>query len=592
VSRRFLFGLLVLALCGFLASIQHSLAQRPSGSTPRPIEPGGNPTTTRNPLSLSAKGPRAEDESKVEFRSETILVQLPVVVTDKAGHHAHGLSKDDFRVFENGRERTIATFEELTTNNAPIAVATQPGIFTNQVVNRDQRRAITIIALDMVNTPFLDQSFARRELIKYLARSLDNGQTLGLVFITSKGLRVVYGLAPSAATLQEILKKASGETSAMERVDSDSELAAFAAARSDLLVGLTPTLAQAAISDFINRGDIDYAQYQQEAAIETTMQAFLSIAWSLAGVPGRKTLLWATGGFPFALDSPSAVPGGSLSLLYERAMQALNEAEISVYPVDVQGLVVGGPGASSGRTVRPQSITTRSWLQTTNKDTLKQFAEMTGGKAYYDSNDLAGAFQRATDDASSYYMIGYYLDTKNDKPGWRELKVKLEKKDLQIRARKGFLVTNATMNPETSRANDMNYAMADSFEATGLPIEMKWGEIKDSPDQKDKKRVSFLVHIIGTGISVQGASNTMNLAVTAVATKPSKKRGDAAVVAANVAQSIQGNLKPDNVATVKAHGMVYPGALELAPGQYSVRIVVRDNLSGRLGSVSAPVTVN
>ena len=77
----------------------------------------------------------------------------------------------------------------------------------------------------------------------------------------------------------------------------------------------------------------------QENAIETTMNAFLGIAWSLSGVPGRKSLIWATGGFPFSMDSPSSVPGGYLSLLYERTMLALNEAQISVYPVDIRGLM-------------------------------------------------------------------------------------------------------------------------------------------------------------------------------------------------------------------------------------------------------------
>jgi len=130
-----------------------------------------------------------------------------------------------------------------------------------------------------------------------------------------------------------------------ETVGTDAELAAFTGDTSNLLSPSSLGQTQSAIDEFVSQGDVDYAQFKQERAIETTMQAFLGIAWSLSGIPGRKTLLWATGGFPFAMDSPSSVPGGYLSELYERAMQAMNEADVSVYPVDAQGLVNYGPSA-------------------------------------------------------------------------------------------------------------------------------------------------------------------------------------------------------------------------------------------------------
>jgi VWFA-related protein len=606
-------GLLLLVLAALSLP---AMAQRPGGggggrpTPPRPtIQPNrGTPSETAD---LPREARHAEDENKVEFRSETILVQVPVVINDKAGHHVHNLTKDDFRVFENGKEQKVASFEEVTTTHTAVAVAARPGVYANLVIDRDKPRAITIIALDTVNTPFLDQSFARRELIKYLAKNIDTGQTLALVLITSKGLKVVSSLTSSAESLQQALQKVSSETPALQNVSTDTEVAAFTGDTSNLFTAFSVATSQGAVDEFITQGDVDYSQFKQEAAIETTMQAFLGIAWSLGGIPGRKTLLWATGGFPFTLDSPSAVPGGNLSVLYERAMAALNDAEISVYPVDVQGLVNTGPGASSGRTApqqmsnprassgrtsagaaAQQQLSNRAWLLHSKQGTLKDFAEMTGGRAFYNTNDLAGAFQRASDDASSYYMIGYYLDTKNNKPGWRQLKVRIEKKDMEVRARNGFFVTNATMNPEASRINDMNFAMAAPFEATGIPIEMQWGAVKEVPGDKEKKQVGFVIHMIGTDISIEGTNNAINLAVTAVATKRAGKPEALPTVAANVAQAIKGNLKPESVATLRAHGLTYPSALELAPGQYSVRFVVRDNLSGRLGSLSVPVTVN
>jgi hypothetical protein len=148
------------------------------------------------------------------------------------------------------------------------------------------------------------------------------------------------------------------------------------------------------------------------------------------------------------------------------------------------------------------------------------------------------------------------------------------------------------MNPEVTRVNDMNFAMSAPFEATGIPIEMQWGAVKEITGNKDKKQVTFMLHVLGTDISIDGAQLAINLSVAAIATKPASKKDGSPTLAANFAQAIKGNLKPENVATLRAHGLTHPGVLELEKGQYSVRFVVRDNANGRLGSLSVPVTVN
>ena len=174
---------------------------------------------------------------------------------------------------------------------------------------------------------------------------------------------------------------------------------------------------------------------------------------------------------PFYLDSPSTVPGGYLSSLYEHTMNVLSQSNISIYPVDVRGLVNNMPAAEPARPTMPRNgrpndamrqVSNRSWLNSSTTDTLKDFAAMTGGQAFFNNNDISGLFKRAVDDSASYYLIGYYLDTKNTKPGWRQLKVKLRDKDkekgTELRARSGFFVTNATMNPDIARKSDLDFA--------------------------------------------------------------------------------------------------------------------------------------
>jgi VWFA-related protein len=318
---------------------------------------GGGTTTppthgTFHEVDGSVPGETADNEGKIEFRSETILIQVPIVITDKSGNHVHELPKESFHIYENGKEQKITSLEEIvsTTTKLPVIVP-KPGEFTNLTLSEQAPRAVTVIVLDTVNTPLLDQSTGRRELVKYLANNLDATQVRALMIITSHGLKIVQGLTGDPEQLVTVLKKASGEMPALQGVNiatqTDAALDDIPTAEEIKSQGAPP---RKMMDQFIERGDAIHAQFQQSNAIETTMNAFLGIAWSLSGIPGRKSVIWATGGFPFTIADPAVVPGGYLSQLYERTMEALRAAQISVYPVDVRGLASNAlPDASEGR---------------------------------------------------------------------------------------------------------------------------------------------------------------------------------------------------------------------------------------------------
>jgi VWFA-related protein len=554
---------------------------------------GPAPSPNRGPLgggSAPAPLASANDEGKIEFRTQSILVQVPVIVTDKSGGHVHGLTKTDMHVFENGKEQPISVFEEITASNAKIpAPPSAPNEFHNLTLSEEQPHTVTVIALDTVNTPFLDQWTGRHELVKYLANSIDSGQVLALMIITSHGLKVVQGLTGDSAQLAQILKKVAGEISPMETVDTDAQASAVTenfSMPSAIQPGSDPTTA---MQSFVDYGDALYAQFAQQNAIETTLNGFMGIAWTLSGLPGRKSLIWATGGFPFVLAEPATVPGGYLSALYERTMQALLQAQISVYPVDIRGLVnsnlVGD--ASRSRVPNVQQFNNRAWLEQGKIDSLNEFAEMTGGKAFYNTNDLATCFKRAADDASSYYMVGYYLDIKNNHAGWRNLKVKIDRKDTEVRARKGFLVTNATLHMDLARANDLNFALTSPIEGTGIPVTVKWLNVAGTGTTK---QAGFLVQLPFTGLAFDpSGTNKVNFDFAAAAYPVNSKDGKPATT---MGKSFAPSLTEAQVADVRMKGVSFNYALDLPPGQYAVRFVVRDNVSGKVGSVTAPLTVN
>ncbi len=603
--RKALHALILLFLVIGSASL---LAQRRTGgapSAPKTVpDPGaryGVTSTAPPSTSSGASGHHAEDESPVEFRSETILVQVPVIVTDKSGNHVRGLTREDFQIFENGQEQKINSCEEVSASHDRLRPASsKDGEFTNINPEINKAHSAVVVALDTVNTPFLDQAYGRKQLVKYLAEHMDASQPVGLVQINGKGMKVIHGLTSDPAVLISALKRVTGELPALQGVDIDSQAAAAtgdfsgvsdttaaAIATAGMEGNLSSTTLQ--LQQFVLNGDATIIRMQQNRAIEITMHAFLDIASSLSGIPGRKALIWATGGFPLILDSYSAVPGGYLSLLYERTMKALADAEVSVYPVDVRGLVSTSPAGDAtyhGQLTGPafaRATSARSWLQNSTLDTLRDLAEMTGGRAFYNSNDVAGGFQRAAQDSAEYYALTYYLNTQNTKAGWRHLKVKTKKSGVEARARAGFFVTNATTNPQASRKLDVESAIASPFDSTGLPISVKW---TGTAPEGDKRKVDFNIHVAGGSIFIDEArNNRFDLEFDAVAFKSDEPAGTFGKV-------MDGSIRPETLASVKATGVGFHNSLELAAGTYTVRFVVRDNLTGRLGSVSAPLTVN
>jgi len=246
--------------------------------------------------------------------------------------------------------------------------------------------------------------------------------------------------------------------------------------------------------------------------------------------------------------------------------------------VGVPSARVGNPGKNYGRNMRSRQMDTES--------TFKTFASMTGGRAYYNSNDLVKGFRDAVQDSAEYYMLGYYLDRSNTKSGWRKLAVKVKREHAEVRARSGFFVTNATLDPATSRDNDIASALESPLDYTSLPLAVHWNNT-ESAKEPGKKHVIYEMHVTADAALIDSADNNhFVLEFVALARTPEGKQAESPVD-----QKIDGHLTLEKMSAMLQKGVAYRGSLDVAPGEYTVRFVVRDDLTGRMGSVSAPLKV-
>ena len=583
-TRAYLHSFFLISLF-FVSGLGFALQSDPYGGSSAPGTSGVLGVPLHEPDAPPDRVTGQESGKQLEFKTQTTLVRIPVVVTDASGAHLRQLSKGDFKVLEDGKPQNIASFEEVVPDNS--FKPSQPGpanTFTNMTTDSGKERSVVVMLLDKVNTPFLSQADARRQLLKYLADHLNSSQPMALMAITGKGLSILSPFDTDPKTLMAALKKVSGEVAPKEQFSEDSQIVI---ADGEQPSGFAGPIGMNESPDHVLRRfalaeDSVQGAITQERTIETTLRAFLAMAWSLSGMPGRKSVIWVTGSFPFYLDSYTSVPGDpTLRALYERVQKAFNDAEVSVYPVDARGLLSDSTyAANAGASFFGPDAS--SQLDQSSHDSLKVFAKMTGGVAYYQTNDLAGAFDRAVQDSSSYYLLTYYLDRRNNKPGWRQLQVKVSRKDAQVRARAGFLVSNLSVNPELTHKSDVAFALASPFESTGIRITERW--LGTSPSG-DKKKIGFAVRVPADDLIDQSDKNHFDVEFVAQA----ESKG---VAAGSIGQTVKGNAAPEILAQLKAEGVVYRNSLDLAPGEYQVRFVVRDNLSGRIGSVIVPLTVN
>src|SRR5664279_300449 len=124
------------------------------------------------------------------FTSNADLVLVPVVV--RAGQQqVSGLTKDDFAVLENGRSQKIA-FARFTTAGTNLERAGGGNLFSNQVRSDGEVPRITIIALDAINTAYIDRAAARKQIVDYLAHNLDRRESTALIVFTLTGMQVIH----------------------------------------------------------------------------------------------------------------------------------------------------------------------------------------------------------------------------------------------------------------------------------------------------------------------------------------------------------------------------------------------------------------
>ena len=112
---------------------------------------------------------------------------------------------------------------------------------------------------------------------------------------------------------------------------------------------------------------------------------------------------------------------------------ACNRNNTAIYAVDPRGLAIGGFDITANISMR----TSQSYLNA-SIDTLRELAENTDGRAIVNRNDLAAGMKQIIRDSSAYYLVGYNSTQAPTDGKFHEIKVRVKRPGVQVRARKGY----------------------------------------------------------------------------------------------------------------------------------------------------------
>jgi VWFA-related protein len=330
--------------------------------------------------------------------------------------------------------------------------------------------------------------------------------------------------------------------------------------------------------------------------VDKTVEAFQAIATHLAGIPGRKNIVWLTTGFPFAVNYDPMAPGmrfnrstgmfdivgqaiTSMSPQLQKAARAFNDANMAIYPVDVRGLMTLPEFSAARRTFSNEpGVSTGQ----TEIDSMIDIAERTGGRAFYETNGITEAIQSAASDARVTYLLGYYSADSNYDGKFHDIKIKTTKPGVTLRYRRGYFALPPEQ-PGTSEHPDVfAQAIWSPLEATSLGVTVR----ARRRTQGGNAEARLAVRIDPRNLRLENLNG--------------RWVGEIELVIVNLSptgQNLKGfdqtrklKLLPSTYERIEREGLEFPLRFRIPPETERIRLVVRDGPSGAMGSVTIPLS--
>ncbi|HXO37102.1 MAG TPA: VWA domain-containing protein [Candidatus Acidoferrum sp.] len=584
----------------------------------QPTSPAAGGTTTSAPA--NAASPASPQSEHVEgtaavLKVKTRLVVVDVIALDHKGAPVADLKADDFILQEENKPQKIRVFNFQQAPQGQPAVMTPATLSANRITNMPRFKtnsALNVLLLDGINVSNTNQKYAREQMLKFLEK-LPAGQPIAVYAMGTK-LRMLQDFTVDPTLLRDAVKKAKFNASGV-RSESSNAL--------DLPPGTVEAMPLAMLQQVLRFGQ-DQAINQMDERVRLTIEQLSALARNLSGYPGRKNLVWLSEAFPAYLFPTDPDPAGrnsngasaQLPIVknyqgqIDHAGDLLANAQVAVYPVDAgavgnhdsysslsntdsngnylgnsaRGAIRNGIGGSA----QASEISNASETAINSHSTMNSVAEQTGGKAFYNTNDLNKAIRDSMEDGSTYYTLGYYPENKDWDGRFRRISVKVNRPGIKLHYRQGFYAVEPKVYSKQDpkiQAIDMGSALDISNPiSTALPFQAV--VMPPSTQNGNKVQINFGIdaHAIGFELKEDGLQH----AAVDCGVRAYSKTGESLKLQGN---TFSAALTPEQYQKVMKAIFPCNQTLELPPGEYLLRLAVRDTNNGLIGTANGNATV-
>ena len=544
------------------------------------------------PLSGSNQKPQGSPSAQ-QIRVHTSEVVVDANVTDGNGKPVSGLTQADFDVYEDGIKQQIQSFRSISGNrveqSSPLPQPQNKAAqLPDLVANTPAYPHLITFVFDKVNVQHADAvraSEAARAYIDKHLRKDDVAAVYGIGF----GIHVYQSFTSDRAKLMKAVQDATVGNTRYPGDVSDDIRQAIDARRA--------TNPQATDEDFIARaydgGDADllillkFRDIDREDRGNRTLSGLLSIIEGQRYVPGRKSIIFFSSGFPIAPWASGQNIGGHMDV---RAVTgAANRAGVTIYSVDASGLRGEDPEADT-KSAAQVALKSRGIVGPNTSlglisaavgvnalANLESLADDTGGYTVRNTSDLVGGMERIGAYLEEYYVLTYMPANPIVDGKFRTISVKLKRPRLNVIARKGYYAF-----PDTDRLPLLGYEaeLLEDLNAkaptTRFPLQVGGYSF---PGREDSSTATLFVQFPLSELKIERHNETRSYQAHADIMLLVKKPDGSVIYRLSRQFDLDGSI--ENLDSTQKKDLSFCRRVPVSSGDYVLEAIVRDRLTGR-----------
>ena len=565
----------------------------------------------------------AQDEGLFFDTVDVYVVNVEILVTDKDGNPATGLRREDFRVYEDGKRVELTNF---------FAVEGRRGVLTGEAAESarapETQRLNLVVLVDNLNMAPENRNPIFRNLREYLQQQLDPRDRVMLVTMNDT-IEVVQGFTNDVPLLLGTLDRLDKQLGSYGRLGSQQSMVQRRIQRADL----PPNPANTSDPLRANRADYESAQHEARSVsddivnlaeartqlVRASAKAIAGFTDSLAGMKGRKAILYVSDGLPIRpadalvqawlnkfgewimlqdVRGMSDVQSRMTTLVgssrYDTSSQldelaaVASANQVAFYPLSNGGRMtrggaisaeVSGSGTASGQGAYSQDVAALASLSL--EGSLLQLAEKTGGLAFTRSANIGGLLERLSRDFDSFYSLGYSPPHRADEE-FHQVEVKVDRPDLLVRHFDGYREKDPLSRLQDLTLSALHYDLEDN------PLEVRLDPGEQTPSQGDRYDVSVMVEIPFDKLLLvpQAEFHTAQVSLFVIARDQSSG-------GVSPFRRIDMPIKIPNARILEAltQSAAYPLRLSMKSGRQRISIGVRDHLANIDSTVNLELNV-